>query len=72
MTLKDQNAQLRAVIWRSTAARIPFRLEDGLEVVCRGAVDVYAARGSYQLVIQQIQPKGFGASIRQRTSRSRS
>lgn len=61
LTLKDDRAQIRAVVWRSTAARLRFDLHDGLEVVCRGALDVYAARGSYQLVIDQIQPKGLGA-----------
>jgi exodeoxyribonuclease VII large subunit len=60
-TLKDERAQLRAVVWRLTAQRVPFELHDGLEIVCRGAMEVYAARGSYQLVIQHIQPKGLGA-----------
>lgn len=61
LTLKDESAQIRGVIWRSTAARLRFDLHDGLEVVCRGALDVYAARGSYQLVISEIQPRGMGA-----------
>ena len=61
LTLKDDQAQLRAAIWRNTAARIRFDLQDGLEVVCRGHVDVYAPRGSYQLIIETIEPKGVGA-----------
>jgi len=61
LALKDDRAQLRAVLWRSTAARVRFDVQDGMEVVCRGHVDVYAPRGSYQLVIQQIEPKGIGA-----------
>lgn len=61
LTLKDDRAQLRAVLWRSTASRVRFDLHDGLEVVCQGYLDVYAQRGSYQLVIQQIQPQGMGA-----------
>lgn len=61
LTLKDDRAQLRAVIWRMTAARLRFDLEDGLEVVCRGHLDVYAPRGTYQLVIEEIEPKGVGA-----------
>lgn len=61
LTLKDDAAQIRAVMWRATAARLRFELEDGLEVVCQGDVDVYAPRGSYQLVIRQIEPKGIGA-----------
>ena len=61
LTLKDDNAQLRAVIWRGTASRIKFDVHDGLEVVCRGRLDVYPPRGSYQLVIDQLQPQGIGA-----------
>jgi exodeoxyribonuclease VII large subunit len=60
-TLKDDQAQIRAVMWRGTAARTKFELADGLEVICRGHVDVYAPRGSYQLVVDELQPKGVGA-----------
>lgn len=60
-TLKDDRAQLRAVMWRNTAARVPFDIEGGLEVICRGHLDVYAPRGSYQWVIEEIHPKGVGA-----------
>ena len=61
LTLKDDAAQIRAVIWRTTAARVPFDLHDGLEVICQGGLEVYAPRGTYQLVIRQIQPQGLGA-----------
>ncbi|MBI2827092.1 MAG: exodeoxyribonuclease VII large subunit [Planctomycetia bacterium] len=61
LTLKDDRAQLRAVLWRSAASRLRFALEDGLEVICQGDIDLYAPRGSYQLVIQKIEPKGIGA-----------
>jgi exodeoxyribonuclease VII large subunit len=60
-TLKDDQAQIRAVIWRGTASRIKFDLADGLDVICHGHIDVYAPRGSYQLVIDELQPKGMGA-----------
>ena len=59
-TLKDETSQIRAVIWRTTAARLPFQLKDGLKVICGGSVEVYAPRGSYQLIISQLQPKGIG------------
>lgn len=61
LTLKDDEAQLRAVLWRTTAARVPFDLHDGLEVVCQGHLDLYPPRGQYQLVITQLLPKGIGA-----------
>ena len=60
-TLKDEKAQIRAVIWRGTAQRLRFDMHDGLEVVCHGSIDVYPPRGSYQLVIDQLHPKGIGA-----------
>jgi exodeoxyribonuclease VII large subunit len=61
VTLKDDQAQLSAVIWRPTMARLRFELGDGMEVVCRGNLGVYPPQGKYQLVIQEIQPKGIGA-----------
>lgn len=61
LTLKDEAAQLRAVVWRGTASRLKFDLHDGLEVVCRGRLDVYPPRGSYQLVIEKVEPLGVGA-----------
>lgn len=69
LTLKDSGAQLRTVIWRSVASRIRFDLRDGLEVVVGGRLSVYAPRGEYQLVVEQVQPKGIGAlelALRQR------
>jgi exodeoxyribonuclease VII large subunit len=61
LTLKDDGAQIRAVIWRNTARAARCELHDGLEVICQGYLDVYPPRGSYQLVIQKIEPKGLGA-----------
>lgn len=60
-TLKDDHAQIRGVIWRSAAARMDFELEEGQAVLCQGDVEVYPARGTYQLIIRQIQPRGLGA-----------
>lgn len=59
-TLKDDQSQIRAVVWRSTASRLKLQLKDGLSIVCCGAVEVYPPRGSYQIVISQLQPKGIG------------
>lgn len=59
--LRDEHAQIRGVIWRSVAAGLRFTLEEGMQVVCRGNVDVYPPRGSYQLVVRQIEPVGVGS-----------
>jgi exodeoxyribonuclease VII large subunit len=61
LTLKDKEAQLRAVIWRGIALRLKFDLRDGQEVIVRGRLSVYAPRGEYQLLVEELQPKGIGA-----------
>jgi exodeoxyribonuclease VII large subunit len=61
LTLKDENAQVRGVLWRSVASRLGFDLQDGQQVVCRGDIDVYPPRGVYQLIIRQVEPLGIGA-----------
>jgi exodeoxyribonuclease VII large subunit len=60
-TLKDEQCQLQAVMWRSNVRLLKFDLKDGLKVVCRGKVSVYEARGQYQLMVDLIEPKGKGA-----------
>ena len=60
-TLKDEQAQIRGVIWRSTAMRMSQKIEEGQSVLCFGDVEVYAARGAYQLIIRKVQPQGLGA-----------
>jgi exodeoxyribonuclease VII large subunit len=61
LTLKDEAAQLRAVIWRTTASRLKFDIADGMEVVASGPIEVYQARGTYQLIVEQLSPRGIGA-----------
>lgn len=61
LTLKDSNAQIGGVIWRSIASRIRFRLEDGQEVVVYGHLEVYPPQGRYQVIVEKIEPKGIGA-----------
>ncbi len=60
LTLKDEGAVLNTAIWRHVAARVPFELEEGLAVVARGSIDVYPPRGSYQLIVSDLQPRGVG------------
>jgi exodeoxyribonuclease VII large subunit len=61
LTLKDAEAQLRTVIWRSAALRLRFDPREGQEVIARGRLSVYAPRGEYQLVVEELHPKGLGA-----------
>nr|WP_231612136.1 exodeoxyribonuclease VII large subunit [Novipirellula galeiformis] len=60
-TLKDDDAQIRGVLWRNTAIRIKHDLQDGQAVLCFGNLDVYAARGTYQLVVRKLEPQGIGS-----------
>ena len=60
-TLKDSGAQIRAVMFRSAARLLKFRLEDGQSVIARGRLSLYDVKGEYQLVIDRLEPKGAGA-----------
>ena len=60
-TLKDANASLGCVIWRSQRPQIPFRPENGMTVVVHGHVEVYDAQGRYQLYADRLDPSGVGA-----------
>jgi len=59
-TLKDSGAQIPSVIWRSTAERLSLQLADGMEVLIRGSVEVYAPQGKYQLIGSQVKAVGEG------------
>lgn len=61
LSLKDENAVIKAVMFRSYAQKVPFDLQNGMRVICRGRVAVYERDGVYQLYIDQIQPDGVGA-----------
>ena len=60
-TLKDQNSQIRAVMFRSQARLLRFRPEDGMLIVLRGRVTVFEGRGELQLSAEYLEPKGAGA-----------
>lgn len=59
-TLKDENAQISATMWRSRAQELLFAPEDGMKVIARGRITVYPPRGSYQIEVDQLQPVGVG------------
>lgn len=60
-TLKDKASQIRAVLFRSSAVRLRFALQEGLQVLVRGRLTVYEPRGEYQIVLDLVEPKGIGA-----------
>jgi exodeoxyribonuclease VII large subunit len=59
-TLKDAGAQLAVVLFRGVAAKVGFKLKDGLQVITFGDISVYEKSGQYQLVASQLLPKGLG------------
>jgi len=60
-TLKDAGAQVRCVCFKSTYRYLKFKPQDGVAVIARGAIDVYDARGEYQLLVEFMEPQGYGA-----------
>lgn len=60
-TLKDADAQIDAVIFKGRLSRLRFEPESGLEVLAQGSVSVYERRGNYQIILNDMQPKGVGA-----------
>src|SRR5579872_3638430 len=60
-TLKERDAQLRCVCFRSTHRYLKFKPQDGIAVVARGRIDVFEARGEYQLLVEFLEPQGHGA-----------
>ena len=60
-TLKDGNAQIRVVMFRSSARLLRFKPADGLQVVVRGRVTIYEDRGELQISVEYIEPKGAGS-----------
>ena len=60
-TLKDGQSQLRCVCFKSAARYLRFKPQDGIAVLARGRIDVYELRGEYQLLVEALEPQGYGA-----------
>ncbi|MFQ5806153.1 MAG: exodeoxyribonuclease VII large subunit [Phycisphaerae bacterium] len=60
-SLKDAYSELRCVMWRSAAVRLKFTPELGMEVIATGGLEVYTPRGTYQLIVRKLEPRGVGA-----------
>lgn len=59
--LREKGALIRAVMFRSRAGRQRFKLQNGMAVVARGGVDLYARDGTYQIYVEEVEPEGVGA-----------
>jgi exodeoxyribonuclease VII large subunit len=60
-SLKDEKSQVKAVLFKGSARYLKFKPQDGLAVIARGNLEVYEARGEYQLVVESLEPQGAGA-----------
>lgn len=60
-TLKDEKSQIKAVMFSSYAAKLRFKPENGMKVICRGRLAVYEKSGEYQIYAEDLQPDGLGA-----------
>jgi exodeoxyribonuclease VII large subunit len=61
MVLKDEKAQIKAVMFRHQARFLKFTPEDGMKVIAQGRIGVYAPRGEYQVILDYLEPMGTGA-----------
>lgn len=61
MSLKDENAQIRAVMFKTEAYYLRFMPENGMKVLARGRIGVYEPRGEYQVILDYLEPLGVGA-----------
>ena len=59
--LKDENAKIEAVIWRSAHYRMRFKPQEGLEVIATGRLTTFPGKSTYQIVIESLEPAGIGA-----------
>jgi exodeoxyribonuclease VII large subunit len=59
--LKDSQSQLKCALFKNAARTLRFKPQDGLSVLARGSLEVYEARGEYQLIVESLEPQGTGA-----------
>ncbi|MCP8939222.1 exodeoxyribonuclease VII large subunit [Alsobacter sp. SYSU M60028] len=65
LDLKDEKACLAGVMWRTTAAKMRFRPEMGMEVIATGRITTYPGQSKYQLIVESLEPAGVGALLAQ-------
>lgn len=60
-SLRDAASTLKCAFFKRSNEKLKFKLKDGMKVICFGSISVYEARGDYQLIVEEVEPKGVGA-----------
>jgi len=60
-SLRDASSSLKCAFFKRANEKLKFKLKDGMKVICFGSISVYEARGDYQLIVEEVEPKGIGA-----------
>lgn len=60
-TLKDEKSELKCVFFKGSNEKVKFEIKDGMQVMCCGRISIYEKRGSYQIYVNKMEPKGVGA-----------
>jgi len=60
-TIRDADATLKCAMFKRSNEKLKFHPANGMKVICLGSISVYAARGDYQLIVKEVEPKGVGA-----------
>ena len=60
-SLKDEQSQIKCVLFKGSARFARFKPQEGMAVIARGSLEVYQARGEYQLIVEALEPQGTGA-----------
>ena len=60
-SLRDANSSLKCAFFRRANEKLKFKPKDGMKVICFGSISAYEARGDYQLIVEEVEPKGVGA-----------
>ncbi len=71
LSLKDEKAVINSIIWKGVASKIPFSMEEGLEIIAQGKLSSYPGRSNYQLIIESAEIAGEGALLKLLEDRKR-
>lgn len=63
-SLKDENSLIDSICWRGTLSSLSLKLQDGMDVICRGRITTYPARSKYQIIIESAELAGVGALMK--------